>query len=173
MAAADTDRLFVAIWPPQMVVEQVAAAIPSDLTELRWQPAHRWHVTLGFLGDRSPRKELGRFEALPMPAAKPLRLDGAGTFGPVLWLGVEGEWLTGLARTVVAAFDLPQRRFRGHLTLARARTAAARREQSEAVNRLSGFASSPWTPDSLTLVRSTLGPSPAYEVIGRRRFLSP
>ena len=103
MAAADTDRMFVAIWPPDMVVKEVTAAIPPDATELRWQPAHRWHITLGFLGDRSARKELGPFETLQMPEAAPLRLDGAGTFGPVLWLGVDGEWLTDLARTVVTS----------------------------------------------------------------------
>ena len=172
MADSD-DRLFVALWPPDNVVEQVAAAIPRDLTQLRWQPAPRWHVTLAFLGDRSPRKELGRFEALRLPPAEPLHLRGAGTFGPVLWLGVEGGWLTDLARVVGAAFDVRERRFRGHLTLARARTTPARREETEAARRLSSFTSSPWTPDLLTLVRSTLGPSPAYEVIGRQRFPSP
>ncbi len=173
MAAADTDRIFVAIWPPDNVVEQVAAAIPSDLTELRWQPAHRWHITMAFLGDRSARKELSRFRALSMPPGAPLRVAGSGTFGPVLWLGVDGEWLTDLARTVVAVLDVRERRFRGHLTLARARSSAARRQQTEAARRLSGFTSSPWIPESLTLGRSTLGPSPAYEVIGRQPCPSP
>lgn len=170
---SETSRLFVALWLPEGVLDDVAAALPRELSELRWQPQNRWHLTVAFLGDRSVGDASRRFSRLKLPPALPVRLRSAGTFGAVLWLGVEGGWLSDLSRAVRTGLGVADRGYRPHVTLARARTAAGRHQQQQAVDRLSGFTSNEWTPDSLTLVRSTLGPAPVYEVIGRRAFPTP
>jgi 2'-5' RNA ligase len=163
------DRLFLALWPPAGVCEELAAALPGRLASLKWQPPHRWHITLAFLGDRDPEAQLRRLEHFEGGRAESLRLRGAGTFGPVVWVGVETtEWLPRLAVRSKLFFGVDERRFQPHLTVARARSAAARRESHRAVEALQGFVSSAWLPRELTLVRSTLGPQAAYEVMGRR-----
>lgn len=163
-----SERLFVAFWPPDEVVAEVAAALPTGFTALRWQPAARWHITVAFLGQRSPEAQLARLDQLRLPAAGPLRLQGSGRFGPVLWIGIDaGEWLSRLAEQVQARFDVPDRRFRAHMTVARARSAVGQREVRSAAQVLAGFVSSPWWPSAVTLVRSRTGPQPSYEVIGR------
>ena len=43
-------RLFIAVWPPPDVVEQVAALPRPPVAGLRWTEPEQWHVTLRFLG---------------------------------------------------------------------------------------------------------------------------
>jgi RNA 2',3'-cyclic 3'-phosphodiesterase len=164
-----SQRLFLALWPPPEVVGELAAALPTHLSELRWQPAARWHITMAFLGDRSADKEARRLARLEPPAAEPVRLAGAGAFGPVLWVGVgAGDWLAELAHACGSSFDATDRRFRAHVTVARARSASGQRQLSAARSHLTSFRSSWWVPDELTLVSSQTGPQPRYEVIGRK-----
>lgn len=166
-----SQRLFLALWPPPEVVSEVDAALPRDLSELRWQPPTRWHVTVVFLGERGVEKELRRLDRLQVPDPAPMRLQGVGAFGPVLWLGVAADqWLGGLAGACAELFDTGHRPFRAHMTVARARSAAGRRQILEALGRLHTFRSSAWLPQEITLVRSQTGPRPLYEVIGRRRL---
>lgn len=168
-----SQRLFLALWPPPDVVAQLAAALPTQLSELRWQPSQRWHITVAFLGERSAENELRRLARLEAPFAEPLRLDGAGAFGPVLWVGVKaGDWLPHLAGDCRRLFDAGDRRFRAHLTVARARSTSGQRQLSTARSALSAFVSMPWLPDEVTLVCSRTGPQPTYEVIGRKVFPS-
>jgi hypothetical protein len=51
--------------------------------------------------------------------------------------------------------------------VARARSVAARHELGSASADLAGFHSPDWTPSEVTLVRSTTGPTPTYEVVAR------
>ncbi len=166
-----TERLFVAIWPTTEVRDAVQAALaplPGRYPELRWQSPDRWHITVGFLGDRDPRRELNRFSRLEMPAAHPIQLEGSGRFGPVLWLGVRsGDWLAALAGSVHKVMRSPDRRFRGHVTIARSRSSIGARHVARAVTDLAEFQSPAWVPAEATLVRSNMGPQPSYEVIGR------
>lgn len=163
-----SERLFLAIWPPAPVLDALAAALPRHLEALRWQPRERWHITVAFLGDREPGPALRRFDRLDPPAADQVRLAGAGMFGPILWVGLEtGPWLAALAAQARRTFGVEERRFRAHVTVARSRTSAGQRELPRATAILTGFESSPWVPEALTLVRSTIGPHPSYEVIGR------
>ncbi len=166
-----TQRLFLALWPPPEVVTEIGDALPQDLSELRWQPAQRWHITVAFLGDRSPEKELRRLDRLEVPTAGPVHLQGSGSFGPVLWLGVvTGDWLAEMARRCAQLFDTGDRRFQAHVTVARARSAAGHRQLAAARAALAEFRSTLWMPSELTLVQSQTGPRPSYEVIGRRRL---
>jgi 2'-5' RNA ligase len=166
-----SERLFLAIWPPAHVLDALDTALPRHLDALRWQPRQRWHITVAFLGDREPARVMRRFERLDLPAADQVRLAGAGTFGPVLWVGVEtGPWLAGLAAQARRTFGVDERRFRGHVTVARARDRVGQHALNRARTALAGFESPWWLPDSLTLVRSLVGPRPEYEVIGLSPF---
>lgn len=166
------ERLFIAVWPPDEVVAQIHAALEptqSRFDQIRWQPPQRWHVTLAFLGDRSPDRESARLAHDPTPRPSPASVCGAGRFGPILWLGVgTGPWLTELAGSLRRVHEAHERRFTPHITVGRGRSPAAQRQIGPAVAELSGFRSGQWTPTEYTLVRSTIGPTPAYEVIARR-----
>ena len=164
-------RLFVALMLPRVVVEQVDLALDPVRTgsaELRWQSPDRWHITLAFLGDRDVDSELARFPAAFPAHSEPIRVEGSGHFGPVLWLGVTSpQWLIDLAAVIQHVMRADRRRFRGHVTVARSRTRGGDRELRAAVATLDRFASDPWTPDEVVLVRSVIGPKPEYEVIVR------
>jgi len=186
-------RLFVALWPPQEVVEELRAAVAAvrDLAPgVRWTTPEQWHLTLAFLGEVDEAHgadlevRLARAAARHAPAT--LRLAGAGRFGDrVLFVKVTGDVVPvrHLAASVTAAarrarIDVDERPYRPHLTLARA---AARRQhadgggQDEALRlapvaaALDAFAGSPWSAGELCLVRSHLGRAPgrraAYETL--------
>lgn len=165
------DRLFVAIWPDpaareslSTLVDAARGALPDP--DLRWQPPQRWHVTLAFLGPADLPRATERVAALRLPAPEPLRLAGAGSFGPVLWVGVEhGTWLAALVHDLQAALRVEDRRFRAHVTVARARGRDPRATTRAALPLLAAHRGPQWAPDALTLVRSVTGPSPRYEVV--------
>jgi 2'-5' RNA ligase len=165
------ERLFVAIWPDAAA----RAALRSDVDrartahpDLRWQAEERWHVTLAFLGDVDPVAAGRRLDALArrsLPAAEPVRTAGSGAFGPVLWVGVQhGPWLRDLARAVQDRLHVPDRRFRAHVTVARARGADPNVAARAAVPALAGHLGPHWLPGELTLVASRTGPQPSYHV---------
>ena len=212
-----TQRLFVAIWPgtpARQALEASVAAAQAEHPELRWQPPHRWHVTLAFLGEARAETAAGRIDRLlagaaeapgrepePEPGSRqpdrrsgtpeagaamsrpdtrrprsaapepePIRLTGAGTFGPILWVGVEhGRWLADLATQLQSALRVDDRRFRAHVTVGRARgrpTEAARQARA-AIPSLADHRGPPWLPTEVTLVASTNGPAPEYRVLER------
>jgi 2'-5' RNA ligase len=164
-------RLFVAVWPPPALVDQLQAMERPVRPGLRWTTLDQWHVTLRFLGsvDSGPEKQLRRLlkevaaGAQPADATAGPRPRGLG--GAVWMLPVAG--LEPLAEAVEEATrDLGRppagRPFRGHVTLARARHPRG----------LAGVPAGPmsarWTVDELTLVASTLRPDGArYDVVGR------
>ena len=174
---AGTQRLFVAVWPTPEAVAHLAATLADPRPggdALRWQPPERWHVTLAFLGQADPEAAVARLGRVRRPAVEPLHLAVAGAFGPVLWIGVQhGPWLTGLGRAVRSALHVEDGRNRPHLTIARARGPAGVRVAREAVSAFADYRGPAWTPPGLTLVRSTTGPAPRYEVIAAWPFDAP
>jgi 2'-5' RNA ligase len=164
-----TQRLFVALWPGPEVVDAVRrqlAPAQDAYGELRWQSPDRWHLTLAFLGDRGPDKETERLQRLEPPTVGPLRVSGSGRFGPVLWLGIEaGPWLAELAAEVRRVYDVRDRRFRAHVTVARSRSTPGQRQLAHAAADLSNVHSPTWSPSELVLVESTIGPAASYRVI--------
>jgi 2'-5' RNA ligase len=177
-------RLFVALAPPESVLDHLDAAcapLRPERSDLRWTSREAWHVTLAFLGDVSDRS-LARLEprlerGARRHAAFGLSLEGAGAFpGPqrarVVWGGVSGDRkaLGDLAATVTAgarrAGALPPdagRKYHPHLTLARSREATDVRPLVES---LSGFRSAPWKAGEILLIRSRLQGNPRYETLG-------
>jgi len=136
-------RLFLAVHPQ----EQFLAALTPRLdpvraqSDLAWTPARHWHLTLHFLGDWPAERSAALQTAL---AAEVLPRECAVTPGclgvfpehgspRVLFLQMAGDGqlakLAAAAREIVNRTwpDGPQdnRPFRGHLTLARGRGAAA------------------------------------------------
>jgi len=170
-------RLFIAVWPPDEVVESIAGLPrprPADAgASVRWEPAERWHVTLRFFG-RVDEADVGSLaEALLDAPLRPAR----AVVGPavealgrhLLCLPVAG--LAELAADVAAAtagVAAPDddRPFRGHFTLARVRDGRARR-----LARLLADArvDAAFPVTGVSLLRSDPGPEgPRYEDVAVR-----
>jgi RNA 2',3'-cyclic 3'-phosphodiesterase len=162
-------RLFVAVWLPAELTGRLRALDRPAQPGLRWTTEDQWHVTVRFLGEVVA--DQGLTGALGGAACGLENVTA--TLGPhpialndhVWVLPVSG--LDGLAATVEDATRelIPvtgRRRFRGHVTLARARRPAS--FDGLAATDVSGS----WTVDALTLVRSHLHQAGArYEVIER------
>ena len=118
-------RLFIAVWPPASVIEQLDALPRPDQPGVRWVPPSNWHITLRFLGEAEATDVQARLAGASVPAATAM-------FGPAVRrlgrsaLVVPVAGLERLAVVVTAATadigDPPgTRSFDGHLTLARLR----------------------------------------------------
>ena len=131
---ADSQRLFIALWPGEDVRRAVHAASRGAVEASAGRPVPRanYHLTLVFLGDQ-PCADLPRIQRA-MAAVEPptglLRLDSFGTFGKagVLWLGPEHtppalvrcvRELRRALRSEGVEWRRGAERFRAHVTLAR------------------------------------------------------
>jgi 2'-5' RNA ligase len=158
--------LFVAVRPPPSAVRHAATAV--DLVRplapgLRWAPPARWHLTLAFYGevfdDEVDRVVARTARRLDDAAGMRLALSGAGRFGGrAVWLGVTGD--VAALRSLAGALDPGGRRYRPHLTVARVRDDTG---TAAVVAALSDYVGPPWTAGAVHLVRSRLGPAPAYD----------
>ncbi len=160
----------MAVWPPDDVLDRVAALPRPAVDGLRWTGREHWHVTLRFLG---PVPELDPVvEALAeLPPAGPT----TATVGPatdrfdqrVLHVPVDG--LEEFAAAVVDATahlgkPADDRPFHGHLTLAR----VARHAKADLRPLTGAPVEARWEVDSVCLVESRLHPAGArYEVLDR------
>lgn len=169
-------RLFVAVVPPESVLDDLEAAVartralPGTDDRFRWTVRAQWHLTLSFLGEvaESTRADLDRRLARAARRYEPMRLavKGAGGFSSagrarVLWVGIDGDVtrLRDLARSAGAAarragVEVDEGRFRPHLTLARLREPTDVRPVVEA---LSSYAGPSFVASRIELVRSHLG----------------
>ena len=117
-------RLFVAVWPPDEVLDRLAALPRRAVPGLRWTGRDQWHVTLRFLGavdDVAPVVEaLG---SLDVPETEAVLGPAVGRFGRrVLQVPVAGlDELAGAVLRATSHLGRPpdDRPFAGHLTLAR------------------------------------------------------
>lgn len=188
-AAPPKQRLFVGLWPPGPALEHAQAHLASFHDQLpggRWIPLPRWHITLAFLGDVPTSKIPSVVSLLDKlaPAHPPLsglRLQGAGTFRGVLWLGLTpteryspADRLARHIQRELRRIGIPieRRPWRAHVTVARWKprsdTTAAARKLSRQVNDYRG---PEFTIDSFNLVKSDNGPSPCYQVIARTQLM--
>jgi 2'-5' RNA ligase len=162
-------RLFVAAWPPDEVLDRVAALPRPEVDGLRWTGREQWHVTLRFLGRvDDPSDAVAAMAALRLPAADAVLGPEVGRFGGrVLHLPVTGLDTVAAAVTeaTVAVGQPPEERpFAGHLTLARVARGAA-----VDLRRLTGApVAGRWPVTELLLVESRLSADgPRYEVVAR------
>jgi 2'-5' RNA ligase len=119
-------RLFVGVVPPERVLDALDRLDRPERVGVRWTRRDQWHVTLRFLGEvAEPDPVAAALSAAPLAVCEARLGPEAEVLGRhVICLPVAG--LDGLAAAVVeatAGFGQPpdDRRFRGHLTLARAR----------------------------------------------------
>jgi 2'-5' RNA ligase len=172
-------RLFVALIPPEHVLDEIEAAFApyrDGRPELRWTRRDTWHVTLAFYGEvddltqarllprlqraagRHPRRELAFAGAGAFPKAR---------FARTLWTGIHTD-LQHLADSCLAAgrregIDTGRHlRFHPHLTVARTRTPL---DLGSLVDALETYEGTPWSADEIHLVRSHLGAEVRYETL--------
>jgi 2'-5' RNA ligase len=157
-------RLFVAVRPPESVIELLLGMDRPESQRLRWTSEPQWHVTVRFLGEvDEPGPVTDALGTVP----ERLRAGGGAEVRAVLgpttaWfpgrqvLQVPVAGLDGLARevgAVTAAWGAPDDlRFSGHLTLARAQ----RRVPGPAGLAGASLAAS-WRVRGFELVSSVLG----------------
>jgi len=159
-------RLFVAVWPPDEVVEHIRSLRRKDQRGIRFVPPENWHTTLRFLGEAAEHEvvaaldEFDRGDPPPTVARLGPAVDVMG--GRALVIPVAG--LDELARSVERATkhlgEPPRKRFVGHLTLARCARGARMPEVLGAP-----FADE-FTVTEIALVQSRLEPAGArYETV--------
>ena len=178
-------RLFAAIYPRFEALDHLAAFLGALPDELRPVPREQWHLTTAFYGEVPDARVDALTERLARAAARTpvfeLRLAGAGTFpsqparARQLWIGVDGDkdTLSRLAERCTAAGNregvkMEARRYRPHLTLARARKPPA--DATELVEVLSAYKGAPWPVQELVLVKSTLGAKLRHEPLATFPF---
>jgi RNA 2',3'-cyclic 3'-phosphodiesterase len=160
-------RCFVAVWPPTDVVSALAALPRPPLDGARWTTQSQWHVTLRFFGELAPPELESAITALAAVAGS-LTDQTTADGGPVTrFLGpglivwpVEG--LRGAAKAVESATaglgqPVPERRFYGHMTIARGRRGTDLRRDRRLLTPLAIS----WPVSSLSLVQSQLHPDGA------------
>ncbi len=165
-------RLFVAVWPPAEVLNQLAVLPRPEIDGLRWTDQDHWHVTLRLLGwvdDVEPvRAALAGVASSNGGPVRAVLGPSVDRFGQrILHVPVAG--LDGIASAVVQSTAHLGKRpddrpFNGHVTLAR-----AARDAKVDLRPLTGTAiSAEWQVGSVCLVESRLSPSGAtYEVLER------
>ena len=157
-------RLFVAVWPPPDVVEQLAALPRYPLAGARWTTERQWHVTLRFLGPAELRTAVAALDGLDAPRCTAVLGPGPQRLGPsVLMVPVAGldDLAVAVDRAMARIGRPPPHPYRGHLTLARARNGALPRLDASIV--------AEWVVDRVALVESQLHPAGArYETLHER-----
>jgi 2'-5' RNA ligase len=150
-------RLFVAVWPPDDLLDRLADAERPRDQGVTWMPQEHLHVTLRFLGEADVDEVVARLDAVPLPAA-------TAVVGPAidvmrertLVLPVAG--VDDLAAVVQHALrgvgtEPERRRFVGHMTMARlSRTARPDRSVGRRFDAC-------FDVDEVALVHSTLTPT--------------
>lgn len=115
-------RLFIAVWPPDEVVEELRALPRKDQRGVRFVEPERWHVTLRFLGEADPMQLSAALDGCVLAPATARLGPGVDVLGErSLVIPVGGlDELAADVRNLTAHLGEPARqRFTGHLTLAR------------------------------------------------------
>lgn len=179
-------RLFVAVLPPDQVIEHLDEFLAPrrEAADFRWAAPEHWHLTLAFMGAVDPWRVdelVGRLgDAASRRTPFRLALRGGGAFpnparAKVLWCGVDDESdalpaLASTTRGVANAVGAPPDGgpFRAHLTLGRLGRPT---EVSNWVRLLDAYDGPAWTVPELALVESHLGEGPRgrprHEVLAR------
>ena len=116
-------RLFLAIWPPDDVLDRLADMERPKDQGVKWVPQENLHITLRFLGDADEADVADRLDEVLLPAA-------TAVVGPAFDLLGERSLITPVAgvdelasvvqQTVRGLGTEPERRrFQGHITVAR------------------------------------------------------
>jgi 2'-5' RNA ligase len=116
-------RLFLAIWPPDDVLERLGDIERPKDQGVKWVPQENLHITLRFLGDADEAEVADRLDEVLLPAA-------TAVVGPAFDLLGERSLISPVAGVDELASVVQQavrglgteperRRFQGHITVAR------------------------------------------------------
>jgi RNA 2',3'-cyclic 3'-phosphodiesterase len=155
-----TARLFVAVWPPDEVLDLLERLPRTEQPGVRWTTRNQWHVTLRFLGEADPDEVSAALKPLG-PRLAPVDVSlgpQVGRLGRgILMLPVAGldEVAAAVVRATARLGQPPEPRpFLGHVTLARLRERAACGLTDRVVR-------ATWTASAIALVESRLHPTGA------------
>lgn len=151
-------RLFLAVWPPEHVVEALCALPRKDQRGVRFVDPERWHVTLRFLGECDEREVADAMEGIDAPPADARLGPGIDVLGDrALVVPVHGvdELAAELTRRTAVLGQPPRKRFVGHLTLARLKPGATLPKA------MAMHVAEQWLVDEVALVHSRLHPDGA------------
>ncbi len=173
-------RLFVAVELGEEVLRNVEEQIQKlrrRAPEAKWVDTHKMHVTLVFLGqtDEARAQEVGDAVRAAASGHAPLTIsvESGGGFGTkkaprVLWIGLSGdvEALGRLQQDVAQrmaalGFEMEERPFKPHLTLARAREQRGDPALARCVEALEGQSFGKARVSELILFESKLSPKGA------------
>jgi RNA 2',3'-cyclic 3'-phosphodiesterase len=181
MTEAGTVRTFIALDPPEAVLNEIAA-IQNRMRKLlagdiRWVNPAGIHLTLKFLGDITRTDVTTVADAVGPVAAScaPLSLDiGTAGFFPdakrprILWLGTGGDvkGLVALQAAVENAlagrgFPREERTFRPHLTLARIKSPRGLTGIAAFMDGQKDYRAGSFVGRAITFFQSTLTPKGA------------
>lgn len=120
---AATARLFVAVWPPDAVLDLITQMPRPDTRGVRYTRRDQWHVTLRFLGSCPVDDAVDAFDRIDAHASVATlgpsvrRLGRAVLVAPVAGLD---EIATAVVDATAAVGKPPEARpFTGHITVAR------------------------------------------------------
>lgn len=159
-------RLFVAIRPPDEVLDAIAALERPAEPGVRYTSREQWHLTLRFLGEADVSEAAAALDELDAEAAQVVLGPQVSRLGRDVVV-VPARGLDDLARAVreaTASIGQPPdpRPFAGHLTVARLRRRGACRIAGAPI-------SATFTAREVELVRSHLDPDGArYEAVAVR-----
>ncbi len=161
----------MAVWPPDEVLDRLAALPRPEVDGMRWTDQEQWHVTLRFLGsvdDVEPVQAALADVASANAAVAAVLGPAVDRFGQrILQVPVAGldDIAAAVVRLTAHLGKRPDDRpFHGHVTLAR-----VSRDARVDLRPLTGTAvSAEWDVSSVCLVESHLSPKGAhYEVLER------
>jgi 2'-5' RNA ligase len=163
--------VFIAIDVPGEIRERLAAVqerIRVSTNSARWVAPESIHVTLKFIGEMPEKRREDIDLALRGLTWKHIRVNihGVGFFpgtrSPrVFWAGLEAVAIEGLAKEIDsrlerAGFDRERRKFRPHLTLARAKNSHLDKGMINAAAPFTDADFGTFTVDRIFLFESTL-----------------
>jgi 2'-5' RNA ligase len=153
-------RLFVALWPPAEVLDQIAALPRQEHPGVRWTTRDQWHVTLRFLGSVDAEAVTEALRGLRHPpvevaiGGRIAQLGRSALVVPVAGVDSLAAAVLDATASVVPVPSHGEARFVGHLTVARLKGA-----------RVSGLVDAlvhaSWPAHEVALVESILGSGPA------------
>lgn len=157
-------RLFVAVWLPEEVADDLRALHRKDQRGVRFVPPHNWHITLRFLGEADPDDVIAAFEDLRLPRSRAVvgpAVDVLSERALVLPVaGLDDLAATVNDRTRRLGTDPPRKHFAGHVTIARVK------RDAPMPRALGALISSWFDVADVALVQSRLEPSGArYETL--------
>jgi 2'-5' RNA ligase len=121
-------RLFVAVWPPDEIVEALCALRRKDERGVRFVRPENWHVTLRFLGNADPGTAIEALDTLDFDAATARlgpAIDLLGKHSVIVPVTGTDRLATAVRTATQPIGDAPvTRRHVGHLTLARLKKGA-------------------------------------------------